>query len=213
MMFNRGFFTFLLLLFFACSNSSSSVGVNILFLNGKQKLIPPLINSEEEPIIGTNSQLLLTATSPDGGVNFIWTLSGPGSITLEGNKATYFSTSHAGLATVYCSAKKQNYYESDISYIQILVKSTKLPTPELLSLSNGLSMTINTTKSILLTSTVEGVTYSWSIVEGGGLITGSGSQIIYTAPSNSGFVKIGCYISKDGFINSDMLILELFVTQ
>ncbi len=173
----------------------------------------PVISSiiAESDTIQVEQSIVITCTAsdPDGDAKtYLWSVVN-GSISGTGPSVTYTAPEVGGTFTVTCTVNDGNGGETSAS-IDIYVFFNNRPQINQLETGDFTIDPNSSTTVICNASDAEGnnLSYDWQVT--GGIIVGTGSEVLYLAPASEGIYIITCIVS-DGFSGLDTATVEIDV--
>ena len=173
---------------------------------------PAITSLEAEPgsiLPSGNSQIVCTASDSDGDeLSYGWSASG-GEISGEGAVATWIAPDSAGSYDVTVTVTDGRGGEVT-NQITIAVRANEPPTITGLAAGADWSTPLGTIQVTCTASDPDGdeLSYEWS--SSGGSITGTGPEVIWTAPEEAGIYDVTAVV-KDGYGAEDMKSVILSV--
>jgi len=169
------------------------------------------LTASDSLVAGGGSVLLVcTATDEDGdNLGYVWKCAS-GTLTPDGNEATWVAPLTAGIYFISCTVV-DGYGASDAATIAIeVIKGNAVPVIISLTADNT---TVFPDGTVLLTCTAEDddgdiLTYSWECTNGS--LTPDGSTATWTAPDSSGTYSISCAVT-DGNDGHTIDIIDIAV--
>gem|GEM_PF-1991651 len=194
------------------NGGSAQLSVNVMVTEGNN---PPVISSviANPASISTGAVTTITCAASDlddDTLTYTWDAAS-GTISGSGSQVTWTAPSSSSTYTISCTVSdgKGGFAQSSVN---ITVAKTNNPpvisslTADPVYISTGAVTTITCTASDLDSDTL---TYNWSAASGA--ISGSGSQITWTAPASSSTYTISCTVS-DGNGGSVQQSVNVMVT-
>ena len=177
--------------------------------NESPVIISLIANPTIVEINGT-SIITCTANDPDGdNLTYIWEASG-GSISGTGSSVNWTAPNTGGTYLVSCTVDDGNGGQ-DFEFVNIIV--TENEDPVIVSLiADPTSIEINETSLITCTAydpDGDNLTYIWE--SSGGSISGTGSNVNWTAPNTGGIYLVSCTVD-DGNGGQDFDSVDIEVT-
>ena len=169
------------------------------------------LTASDSLVAGGGSVLLVcTATDEDGdNLGYIWKCAS-GTLTSDGNEATWVAPLTTGIYFISCTVV-DGYGASDATTIAIeVIKGNTVPVIISLTADNT---TVFPDGTVLLTCTAEddnddSLTYNWDCTNGS--LVPNGSTATWTAPGSPGTYSISCAVI-DGNDGSTMEIIDITV--
>ena len=169
------------------------------------------LTASDSLVAGGGSVLLVcTATDEDGDdLGYVWKCAS-GTLTPDGNEATWVAPDTAGIYFISCTVV-DGYGASDAATIAIeVIKGNAEPVIISLTADNT---TMFSDGTVLLTCTAEDddgdiLTYSWECTNGS--LAPNGNTATWTAPGDSGTYSISCSVN-DGYGASDTATIAIEV--
>ena len=189
----------MVLFIWTCGDKMNS-GNEILSLTASDSLVTA----------GGSILLVCTATDEDGdNLGYVWKCAS-GTLTPDGNEATWVAPLTAGIYFISCTVV-DGYGASDATTIAIeVIKGNAKPVIISLTADNT---TMSANGTVLLTCTAEDddgdvLTYSWECTNGS--LAPNGNTATWTAPIDSGAHSISCIVN-DGYGASDSATITIEV--
>ena len=191
-------------------------GIIVDYHSGQTVLnYPPRIKSLSADstiiLLGSGIKVYCTATDKDNDVlSYAWSVSG-GSISGSGSQVNWTAPNSVGTYFITCLVKDGNSGEvNDTINIKVVESINNDPVIEKI-LANPRKIHLGTQSEITCyANDVDGdqLSFSWSSQEGS--FSGSGSQVVWTAPSSEGYYFINCTVDDErGGITSDSLLVSV----
>ena len=169
------------------------------------------LTASDSLVAGGGSVLLVcTATDEDGdNLGYVWKCAS-GTLTPDGNEATWVAPDTAGIYFISCTVV-DGYGASDAATIAIEVIKGNAE-PVITNLTTDYT-TVSPDGTVLLTCTAEDddgdiLTYSWECTNGS--LAPNGNTATWTAPGDSGTYSISCSVN-DGYGASDTATIAIEV--
>ena len=191
-------------------------GIIVDYHSGQTVLnYPPRIKSLSADstiiLLGSGIKVYCTATDKDNDVlSYAWSVSG-GSISGSGSQVNWTAPNSVGTYFITCLVEDGNSGEvNDTINIKVVESINNDPVIEKI-LANPRKIHLGTQSEITCyANDVDGdqLSFSWSSQEGS--FSGSGSQVVWTAPSSEGYYFINCTVDDErGGITSDSLLVSI----
>ena len=191
-------------------------GIIVDYHSGQTVLnYPPRIKSLSADstiiLLGSGIKVYCTATDKDNDVlSYAWSVSG-GSISGSGSQVNWTAPNSVGTYFITCLVEDGNSGEvNDTINIKVVESINNDPVIEKI-LANPRKIHLGTQSEITCyANDVDGdqLSFSWSSQEGS--FSGSGSQVVWTAPSSEGYYFINCTVDDErGGITSDSLLVSV----
>ncbi|MEJ2494676.1 MAG: T9SS type A sorting domain-containing protein [Ignavibacteriaceae bacterium] len=191
-------------------------GIIVDYHSGQTVLnYPPRIKSLSADstiiLLGSGIKVYCTATDKDNDVlSYAWSVSG-GSISGSGSQVNWTAPNAVGTYFITCLVEDGNSGEvNDTINIKVVESINNDPVIEKI-LANPRKIHLGTQSEITCyANDVDGdqLSFSWSSQEGS--FSGSGSQVVWTAPSSEGNYFINCTVDDEGGgITSDSLLVSV----
>ena len=162
-------------------------------------------------LLGSDIKIYCTAADRDNDVlSYAWSVSG-GSISGSGSQVNWIAPNTVGTYSITCLVEDGNSGEvNDTINIKVVESINNDPVIEKI-LANPRKIHLGTQSEITCyANDVDGdqLSFSWSSQEGS--FSGSGSQVVWIAPSSEGYYFINCTVDDErGGITSDSLLVSV----